>query len=242
MELQIKCSLCNSELSDPRLLECLHSFCFNCVQQVKRENEKIICPTCLNETTSELNELPQDFMKTKTENRKVVCCDQCKIDPDLEPEPAISFCSQCNLQLCDFHVIAHKRNKKTNSHELSTLEQQKAEIMCSEHPLKVIEFYCSTPNCSKLVCSSCVIGIHKSHKYQSISDAATNQKNNILTKTIITSKKQIEQLEKTMNTRTLMRSDVEMKCSQEFDKVNREINRLIGVLEKETTIVIRNNK
>ncbi|KAH3798672.1 hypothetical protein DPMN_152274 [Dreissena polymorpha] len=51
----IQCKLCNNIYTDPRLLECLHSFCFDCIKSYMPEcsslqNAVIQCPLCQEET------------------------------------------------------------------------------------------------------------------------------------------------------------------------------------------------
>jgi len=62
-----------------------------------------VCPTCYNKNTTQLGELPFDYVRT-------------------------------------------------NAHRPIGMEQQnRDEIMCSEHPMIVADIYCETPNCEELI-------------------------------------------------------------------------------------------
>jgi len=44
-----------------------------------------------------------------------ICCTRCRKEDD-EHNDAIQFCQDCQLPLCDAHVILHQKNKKTKDH------------------------------------------------------------------------------------------------------------------------------
>ena len=45
---ELKCSMCQREYSEPRLLPCLHSFCYRCLEEEvsHRSENRIRCPKC----------------------------------------------------------------------------------------------------------------------------------------------------------------------------------------------------
>ena len=51
----IECPICCDRFTDPKILDCLHCFCFNCLEElVEKQDPKtdnIICPVCRQETT-----------------------------------------------------------------------------------------------------------------------------------------------------------------------------------------------
>lgn len=46
--IELKCSMCQREYSEPRLLPCLHSFCYRCLEEEvsHRTENRIRCPKC----------------------------------------------------------------------------------------------------------------------------------------------------------------------------------------------------
>ena len=61
-EKEMNCSLCRQPYRDPRLLPCLHVFCFDCLQkQVDDSTEHqsaLVCPTCSEQVPLPVNDLP----------------------------------------------------------------------------------------------------------------------------------------------------------------------------------------
>ena len=64
-----KCGLCSEFFIDPRILQCLHSFCNKCLKK-KLEEEgsagtSLNCPTCQKTTTLQdgVDSLPKDLRK-----------------------------------------------------------------------------------------------------------------------------------------------------------------------------------
>ncbi len=61
----ITCSFCSKLYDDPRLLPCLHSYCFRCINSIISNNKNhFICPICgENETTQiDINSLPSNVI------------------------------------------------------------------------------------------------------------------------------------------------------------------------------------
>ena len=40
------CPLCNNEYTDPRVLPCTHTYCFNCIRDKILQNSRLTCPKC----------------------------------------------------------------------------------------------------------------------------------------------------------------------------------------------------
>src|SRR6218665_3345540 len=50
----IECPICMSTFTDPRMLSCIHTFCFECLSRIgeveqKKPGDKIPCPMCRKE-------------------------------------------------------------------------------------------------------------------------------------------------------------------------------------------------
>lgn len=76
-------------------------------------------------------------------------------------------CHQCEVLYCDHcFTVVHKAAKALSKHKKSALDEacQQPEFeqpVCDDHPLQKIEFFCK--DCSKFVCSHCVICLHQGH-------------------------------------------------------------------------------
>ncbi|KAA8491812.1 RING finger protein nhl-1 [Porphyridium purpureum] len=64
LESELTCGICLDQLSDPRFLPCLHSFCYECVCALASSSgPKVVCPECRNESDlpiSGVQSLPVD--------------------------------------------------------------------------------------------------------------------------------------------------------------------------------------
>lgn len=49
---QLVCAICLERFNDPRFLNCLHTFCSQCIHKIinQQPSEHIVCPTCREET------------------------------------------------------------------------------------------------------------------------------------------------------------------------------------------------
>ena len=59
---EINCSFCIQPYRDPRLLPCLHTFCFDCLQKQLDDSTDqqaaLLCPTCFEEIPLPISDLP----------------------------------------------------------------------------------------------------------------------------------------------------------------------------------------
>ncbi|XP_038058810.1 tripartite motif-containing protein 59-like [Patiria miniata] len=64
----LECSICSTRFTEPKMLECLHSFCLECLVELKerldRYSSRLKCPVCRGETKlkgNNVEELPSNF-------------------------------------------------------------------------------------------------------------------------------------------------------------------------------------
>lgn len=199
----IKCELCRQVLIIPRTLDCLHSFCKDClatyiaetVGKSSRASNGIVCPVCLqttyppkhatsvNDWAQELpaNEFLRSFieaMSLKDPNRK---CDTCRRQH--KSEEAQQWCSSCHDALCDGCVGFHNALKTTKKHHLvylSKLRNQPIQNIivaphCPIHDGETVSKYCLLHK--EAICDKCQVGPHKTCKnIQTLKEAATLNK------------------------------------------------------------------
>ena len=115
------CGLCSQLYTDPRVLQCLHTFCSKCLTKISGEQTSrtsLKCPTCKKPTTvpkGSVTALPKDLRKSyeaevaqiasKMQSKEEISCDQC-VDPS--SGPAVSFCVNCCNFLCNACTKHHK--------------------------------------------------------------------------------------------------------------------------------------
>ena len=204
-----KCGICSDVYTDPRMLQCLHSFCMKCLKKLSEEQgsgSSLICPTC--EKTASLSDagldtLPKDLHKvrmivvaeyeSKLQGVEETPCDRCI---ETSNGPAVSFCVNCCEFLCKVCTKDHKAWRKTLSHELqpvgTSAKVDSTTITKSSLLKRVPEepVYCQIhpdevlkfycDTCNVLVCRDCVILEHVGHSYNRIEKVAEKEKVDLL--------------------------------------------------------------
>lgn len=174
------CGICkkSGQDSNPKLLPCLHSFCFKCLEErFKQQQEhepnqttassngtqalsRLKCPTCGQEflvpQKGITGFLDNQFMleslskqTRKKENTERVCT-SCE-----DKSPATSYCLDCSDWLCDACVQAHQRVRVTKDHTIQTMEEFRASASSNGEDQRPI--FCSAHSHEplKLFCGNC---------------------------------------------------------------------------------------
>ena len=184
----LECPVCMNIYTQPKLLDCLHSFCLNCLQELRdrqdKDNRMLTCPVCRHVTIlteKEVAGLPNDYTLSATVEEVTlqeklqgqgseIKCQACD-----EGNKAISRCMDCDHFLCQECQRAHERMAVMKSHQIYTLSQLRSgEITyksklrdftpkCETHTDQNISLYCNT--CEKLVCVLCSVLDHVNPKH-----------------------------------------------------------------------------
>lgn len=188
------CQVCNDIYNEDgkhaRLLPCLHSLCFECLNKTK-VNDNLQCPTC--KVTHNVSNVDKtcprdntrrdlmDFVKVKRAPTAVGCT-------ACPSNIATHRCRQCAEFLCGECESAHKRVNATKNHILLELEKLKQssdldafcrQLLCSEHPDNDLKLYCTKESCQKPVCMMCAIVTCKEtngHKIESADTVAYSKR------------------------------------------------------------------
>ena len=159
-----ECALCASDMvrRNPRVLQCLHSFCEQCLKKLIHD-DVIKCPTCRKVTTvtdDDVTDLPINFPLIKMRERELK-----KSKP---PKPVLKNDKVC--QVCDHATPVFKCEKcmkylclecKEHHDDLSGYKEHPVVELCAAHG-DVITHICH--QCVTPVCMKCMLGIHKEHK------------------------------------------------------------------------------
>ncbi|XP_038055893.1 E3 ubiquitin-protein ligase TRIM56-like [Patiria miniata] len=198
----LECPICFSRFTNPKILNCLHSFCQRCLEIMMEghpQQGEITCPICrqkmalsdagiagilnnfsLMALVDEVNQ-QEEMVKSQRSN---IICEVC------EEEEAIVRCLECREYFCDFCHNAHKRSKKTRNHETASIEDLRSgkapyqsrlwnEVpKCPNHSSQDL-FFCET--CETLICAVCTALDHKApdHKFIDISAAVASCKEKV---------------------------------------------------------------
>ena len=176
LEEQLNCSICLDTFTDPKLLQCFHVYCQQCLVPLGVRDQQgqlsLTCPTCRQVTPippSGVAGLQSAF----------------HINHLLEIQDSFK-----NLQNPPTNLEVAVRDTVVN------LPKNAAQF-CFEHVEKELEFYCET--CGKLICYKCALkgGKHQSHDYEELDQAFEKYKKEI-TSSIEPMEKQVAIIKKAL--------------------------------------------
>lgn len=242
------CHNCNGEYADgekhARLLPCLHSLCFKCLNKI-REKDQLQCPTC--KLTHNVNDVEKacpcdqsrlglmEFFKVKRKSRSVFC----SICPTIN---ATHRCQQCAEFLCSECINAHKRVNTTKNHTLleldSLVECQNLNaffphLMCSKHPNYELDLYCTNTSCQKPICMMCAVVLctdNNGHNKKYVNSMAQEEKCSTRERMIIMEKvgKQIQLVINAVKTEQGHVIDLEKSVEDEIDRTFANLLQIIS--------------
>ena len=261
LEDQLTCAICLDAFKDPKLLQCFHVYCKDCLLRLVVRDQQgrlsLSCPTCRQSTV-----LPQatgvsglqsafhvhhlleikDALEKVKEPQKVKC-DKCKT-----PKPATSYCRDCGEFICATCTTVHREWDAFAKHEVVAMEQfeskvkqldalKKVTLYCPLHQGKELEIYCET--CEELICHNCIVSKHcrPEHKYVLVSDTFEKHKAEITTSLDKVEEKlgltneAIEQLD-------VRSQDLDDQQAAVEENIQRERKLLIEAIEARTTELI----
>ena len=200
LEDQLTCAICLDTFKDPKLLQCFHVYCKDCLQRLvitdRQGQLSLRCPTCRQSTllppatgVSDLQpafyihhlfEIQDALEKVKAPQK--VLCTKCN-----KNRPATSYCRDCGKYTCATCTAIHSDWDDFAEHEVVALEQleskvkqldslKKVTLYCSLHKGKELELYCET--CEELICHNCTVNKHcrPEHKYDLVDDTFEKHK------------------------------------------------------------------
>ena len=184
----IECSVCLSELQDPRMLTCRHALCYTCLKDYAVKNQyvkELPCPVCREGTAlfeGGVDNLPKFFFMNELKE-VVMEEDKVKEATPQKPRPkgvvcstgdceevALIYCTEgCEFQ-CHQCVVKHNKFKGTKSHKVIGVSEYKEFIKrdmppyppCRRHKHQLIDMYCL--QCKLPMCSTCSVSVHDGHK------------------------------------------------------------------------------
>ena len=174
LEDQLTCAICLDAFKHPKLLQCFHVYCKECIDRLAVKDQQgqvsLSCPTCRRSTIltpsttvadlqpafhiHHLFEIQDAFEKVKEPQK--VQCGKCKKDVRI----ATSYCRDCGEFICASCTDSHIQWDMFSTHEVFGLDEfekkvkqldalKKVALYCSLHQGKELELYCET--CEELV-------------------------------------------------------------------------------------------
>jgi len=112
----LQCSICLETFTDPKVLPCIHTFCFQCLQTLCNDNAYIgilACPLCRYEfclSAGRIQDLPNNFVidqlmqaiQETPESADITDKTTCELCLDNEIKTtATAYCFECEQYICD---------------------------------------------------------------------------------------------------------------------------------------------
>jgi len=194
---ELECSLCKDVFRNPKTIECLHSFCAECLEILIERNHsttKLGCPICrtpIHIQPDQVSTLPTDLFligslraynsirtsMSKLDSQKILCSDG--------ENEATTYCVDCEAYLCDHCTTSHRNFKMSKNHHVSPIQESEngsqtlsitkstSPNFCHVHQDEEVKLYCD--ECKIPICSLCVEQ-HPSHKVIILSNIIANEK------------------------------------------------------------------
>lgn len=194
-----ECYLCRNVYTEPKLLECLHTFCLKCLLALDDEQktqQSVRCPSCTHVTPlpgGDIKALPNNdlvqrlvivkTLKEQQESNTLTCsaCSRANSDSTEKLDKPTAYCTDCEDTLCNQCCDAHRKIKVTAAHSLIKLdddlekfsEAMKTKPMnCEQHTAQPCSLYCQQPGCMIPICLMCAVLNHKGHHFTDLSNVA----------------------------------------------------------------------
>lgn len=242
-EQELNCNHCSEKMCDPRVLSCLHVFCFKCMETVASANEAsgaVECPKCQQVTAVPPKQLPRDHVLTNMLDMsaiasQAVLCTSCKAQ-----EKAVARCSDCANFLCPNCNTAHQFMRCFEDHHVVAFEDLKNSdkvvpihkpIFCTTHPSENLKFFCYT--CQTPICNECMVVLHSvpEHHFERLADAEGVQREE-LTALVGKSKERMTKCEETSTSLGNTLSDLEMQHDNARALIEETFQSYKALLEK----------
>ena len=256
---QLTCAICLEDYKDPKLLQCFHVYCKECLERLVLRDQQglsLRCPSCRRSTLlppSSVSGLQPAFhvhhwfeirdalvKVQKVKGPQKTKCEKCS------ENDAANFCRDCGQFICRTCSKIHQTWAELSTHEVISLDRLEGDVTqlvpptkkvtyCSKHPTKESDLYCET--CEELICRDCIVRVHRDHQYDLITDAYPKHKN-VIADHLQPVKQQlgvVNEAIESLDTRRQQISDQRMAIEANIHKT---IQRLQEALEERKTELI----
>ena len=189
----LECKICQNRFTDPKVCDCGHVFCLECLKTYLSVNEWN-CPVChmaIRLPHGGLEALPvhsfyQDVIgeiqMLESDNKLLRM--SCKFCSDDDKHSASVQCMTCQVSMCDDCASHHLHNGVSNVVPLHRKQDSllydilpKRDTPCRFHQTESLLLHCA--NCQEAVCHKCKDEKHEDHSIEDLSDAAVPSKQKI---------------------------------------------------------------
>ena len=260
----LECAICNERMSEPKVLQCQHTFCTHCLEAWSQHAParpilQVVCPTCRFPTMLNhvgINSLPSDLKIKKllgltSQSEESPHCFVCAHGVGKQRTIAKCYCEECHNYLCKRCGEAHLRASFFKNHHLIHTDAPfSPRESCQEHPMVFKDYYCE--ECRELVCNVCVTCTHQQHKVHDFQV--------FFNKCVAKTKQQLEKLDQEcpheppsdsflndITTKTkIIKDKIQLAARMALQQANREIkrqeNELIETVERHHALIQKKMK
>ena len=200
----VTCSICLDTYTEPKTIDCLHTFCCKCLEKHALTSQRqglYRCPECQAQVGipegNRFDRLPSSFLHNsllsllavrRSNDGNEIGCSLCQ-----KKSAEINYCFDCEKFLCPDCIKAHDlfRTAAFEGHKVTPVTQfqpedyealLKRQSFCSQkyHGREVTRFFCLHDQCQISICHVCIVTNHKSHDVVPIEKAADDEKANII--------------------------------------------------------------
>ena len=256
---QLTCAICLEDYKDPKLLQCFHVYCKECLEWLVLRDQQglsLRCPSCRRSTLlppSSVSGLQPAFhvhhwfeirdalvKVQKVKGPQKTQCDKCS------ENDAANFCRDCGQFICRVCSKIHQTWAELSTHEVISLDQLEGDVTqlvpptkkvmyCSKHPTKESDLYCET--CEELICRDCIVRVHRDHQYDLITDAYPKHKN-VITDHLQPVKQQLGVVNEAIESLDTRRQQISNQRMAIEANIHKTIRRLQKALEERKTELI----
>ena len=189
----LKCKLCDKRFTEPKVCDCGHVFCLECLKTYLSIN-KWQCPVCrksIRLPQGGLEALPvHTFYQDVIGELQMLESDDkllrlsCKFCSDDDKHSATVQCMTCQVSMCEDCASHHLHNGVSNVVPLHRKQDSllfdvlpKRDTACRVHHTESLLLYCSS--CEEAVCFKCKDEKHSEHEIEDLAEAAAPSKDKI---------------------------------------------------------------
>ena len=246
----LKCELCNTEFEDPKLLDCLHTFCEKCITKSNTESagNKVLCPKCQLPTDTQHGLRNNHFISglstlsgVKTLAQKSlqsVKCYDCILGDS--KQSAVCVCVVCLQPMCSVDKKAHVKHFADHTYVtiqelagksiLDVITHKSADSLCSTHPHKAGVALCI--DCNQILCAeNCVVSHQKCKISREFKTILTENRQNIHD-ILLKSTDTIAEMKSTIQQHGKRKRDAELSLQLLETSIDKEFSFIFQVLEE----------
>ena len=238
------CQHCHKPYNNPHILNCLHTFCLDCIKQMSHGSDPK-CSVC-EEKFDILNDgLPSHYSNRSFEDLARVRLLMGKVNDKLSCElckknTPKQYCRECKMVICEHDAKIHRKSTK-DEHQLFDLNffrdyenifkliPENTMNYCKQHPEKLIEFYCY--KCNVVLCTECAHAGHMSDQcYTNEMNSMFHGRRQMVTQRETEQGVKIENLSVQVQHHSKQIEEITKEEEELLNKINKEFNDYINKL------------